>query len=271
MTERFDRATLVGLGLARRRDGHLLAVEPHLRGRPRRLLLPRRRLPERPDVDRVLGRRERHHRVRRARVRAVRAVPGDRLPAARCGCRAGHRGPVRDRHQRAAGGAVVGMGWWLLGRLSVRSLVDRFWLVLLLGFSTQIWWITTRGGVWHTGQLIATLLTLALPDRAWREPPGVADRPAGRSGVPVTGAARNGHPVLRAAPRRRHDLGAAQVAVGVVAEAGRRRPAGRALLLLVQRGAVRVTVRVGLRPGDGAAVARGAAPARVCSRPPTSR
>jgi hypothetical protein len=57
-------------------------------------------------------------------------------------------------------GAVVGMGWWLLGRLSVRSLVDRFWLVLLLGFSTQIWWITTRGGVWHTGQLIATLLTL---------------------------------------------------------------------------------------------------------------
>jgi hypothetical protein len=57
-------------------------------------------------------------------------------------------------------GAVVGMGWWLLGRLSVRSLVDRFWLVLLLGFSTAIWWITTRGGVWHTGQLIATLLTL---------------------------------------------------------------------------------------------------------------
>jgi hypothetical protein len=57
-------------------------------------------------------------------------------------------------------GSVVGMGWWLVGRLSVRSLVDRFWLVLLLGFSTQIWWITTRGGVWHTGQLIATLLTL---------------------------------------------------------------------------------------------------------------
>ena len=40
------------------------------------------------------------------------------------------------------------------------SLVDRFWLVLLLGFSTQIWWVTTRGGVWHTGQLIATMLTL---------------------------------------------------------------------------------------------------------------
>jgi hypothetical protein len=60
----------------------------------------------------------------------------------------------------ALAGSVVGLAWWLLGRLSVRSLVDRFWLVLLLGFSTQIWWITTRGGVWHTGQLIATILTL---------------------------------------------------------------------------------------------------------------
>jgi hypothetical protein len=63
--------------------------------------------------------------------------------------------------------SCVGMGWWLLGRLSVRSLVDRFWLVLLLGFSTQIWWITTRGGVWHTGQLIATLLTLGCLIELW--------------------------------------------------------------------------------------------------------
>ena len=54
----------------------------------------------------------------------------------------------------------VGLGWWLLGRLGVRSLSNRFWLVLLLGFSTQIWWVTTRGGVWHTGHLIATILTL---------------------------------------------------------------------------------------------------------------
>jgi hypothetical protein len=60
----------------------------------------------------------------------------------------------------ALAGSVVAMAWWLLGRMGVRSLVDRFWLVLLLGFSTQIWWITTRGGVWHTGQLIATILTL---------------------------------------------------------------------------------------------------------------
>jgi hypothetical protein len=54
----------------------------------------------------------------------------------------------------------IGLGWWLLARVGVNSLVNRLWLVLLLGFSTQIWWVTTRGGVWHTGQLIATILTL---------------------------------------------------------------------------------------------------------------
>ena len=39
---------------------------------------------------------------------------------------------------------------------------DRLALVLLLGFSTQIWWVTTRGGVWHTGHLVAMILTLLL-------------------------------------------------------------------------------------------------------------
>jgi hypothetical protein len=55
--------------------------------------------------------------------------------------------------------AGVGMCWWLMGRLGVARLVDRLWLALLFGFSTQILWVTTRGGVWHTGQLIATILT----------------------------------------------------------------------------------------------------------------
>ena len=61
----------------------------------------------------------------------------------------------------------VGLAWWLLGRIGVRSLADRFWLVALLGFSTQIWWVTTRGGVWHTGHLIATMLTLACLIEFW--------------------------------------------------------------------------------------------------------
>ena len=55
----------------------------------------------------------------------------------------------------------VGMCWWLLGRVGVRSIVDRVWLAVLFGFSTQIWWVTTRGGVWHTGHQIALFLTLA--------------------------------------------------------------------------------------------------------------
>jgi hypothetical protein len=61
----------------------------------------------------------------------------------------------------------VGLAWWFAGRAGVRNLVDRSFLVVLLGFSTQIWWVTTRGGVWHTGQLIATILTLACLIEAW--------------------------------------------------------------------------------------------------------
>jgi hypothetical protein len=61
----------------------------------------------------------------------------------------------------------VGLCWWLVGRIGVRRLVDRFALVLLFGFSTQILWVTTRGGVWHTGHLIATILTLGCLIELW--------------------------------------------------------------------------------------------------------
>ena len=57
--------------------------------------------------------------------------------------------------------ASVGMCWWLLARIGVERLSDRLWLAVLFGFSTQILWITTRGGVWHTGHLIATILSFA--------------------------------------------------------------------------------------------------------------
>ena len=55
--------------------------------------------------------------------------------------------------------AGVGTCWWLLGRVGVARLSDRLWLTILFGFSTQILWVTTRGGVWHTGHLVATILT----------------------------------------------------------------------------------------------------------------
>jgi len=65
----------------------------------------------------------------------------------------------------AAGG--VGLCWMLLGRIGVRRLFDRLALTILFGFSTQILWVTTRGGVWHTGQLIATILTFACLIELW--------------------------------------------------------------------------------------------------------
>lgn len=61
----------------------------------------------------------------------------------------------------------VGMCWWLLGRIGVPRLIDRLWLVVLFGFSTQILWVTTRGGVWHTGHLVATILTFACLIELW--------------------------------------------------------------------------------------------------------
>jgi hypothetical protein len=67
----------------------------------------------------------------------------------------------------ALAASTVALAWWFCARAGVRSLVDRFFLVLLLGFSTQIWWVTTRGGVWHTGQLIATILTLGCLIELW--------------------------------------------------------------------------------------------------------
>jgi hypothetical protein len=59
----------------------------------------------------------------------------------------------------ALAAATIGMCWWALGRVGVDRLRDRAWLTAMFGFSTQILWVTTRGGVWHTGQLIATILT----------------------------------------------------------------------------------------------------------------
>jgi hypothetical protein len=61
----------------------------------------------------------------------------------------------------------VGLCWWFLGRVGVTRLRDRLWLAVLFGFSTQILWVTTRGGVWHTGHLIATILTFACLIELW--------------------------------------------------------------------------------------------------------
>ncbi len=74
-------------------------------------------------------------------------------------------GPAQaDRWQPIVNAAIaaadVGLAFWLAGRAGVTGLGTRLWIATLLGFSTAIWWVTTRGGVWHTGHLIATFLTL---------------------------------------------------------------------------------------------------------------
>ena len=61
----------------------------------------------------------------------------------------------------------VGLCWWLLGRIGVARLRDRLWIAILFGFSTQILWVTTRGGVWHTGHLVATILTFCCLIELW--------------------------------------------------------------------------------------------------------
>ena len=63
-----------------------------------------------------------------------------------------------------AGFAAFGLliAWWVSGRIGVERLRDRTALVVLLGFGTQMWWVTTRGGVWHTGHLIAIILAMLM-------------------------------------------------------------------------------------------------------------
>jgi len=50
--------------------------------------------------------------------------------------------------------AGLALLWRLAGRLGMASTADRTWLAILFGFSTATWWVTMRGGVWHTGQLV---------------------------------------------------------------------------------------------------------------------
>ena len=76
-------------------------------------------------------------------------------------------GPVTADHwetgiNAALAAGVVGLAFWVAGRIGLRRIPARVFLAILLGFSTQVWWVTTRGGVWHTGHLIATILVLLL-------------------------------------------------------------------------------------------------------------
>ena len=170
----------------------------------------------------------RRHRRRRPLLRPVRAVPGDRADAARR-ARRGRRPPTSGSPGSTPllAAAGVGLCWWLLGRIGVRRLArPRSGSSLLFGFSTQILWVTTRGGVWHTGHLIATILTFACLIELWGSRRAWLDRAPGRCRVPDPGAARVRDPVLRAAARRPWRTAGVRARghpVAVVGVAGRRR------------------------------------------------
>ena len=57
--------------------------------------------------------------------------------------------------------------WRLAARLGVADHRQRAWLVILMGLSTPLWWVVQRGGVWHQGQLLVTVLTLLALNEAF--------------------------------------------------------------------------------------------------------
>ena len=94
-------------------------------------------------------------------LRPVRPVPGVR-PACRSSPWSGRR--RRPPGSRSSTPSSRASGWLSCGASPARrrrSPADRAWLVVLFGFSTATWWVTMRGGVWHTGHLVASILTFA--------------------------------------------------------------------------------------------------------------
>ena len=174
-------------------------------------------------------------------------------------------GHQRASSPRRASGCAGGCS---AGSASAAS-VDRFWLAILFGFSTQILWVTTRGGVWHTGHLDRDDPDLRLPDRAVRAGSG-----PWLIGLLAGAAFLTRAPLAFAIPfyalllEPRPALPSTEVVGGYVASAVRSTRLRQwvalglgvlpaiAVLLRVQPGPVRVAVRVRLRPGDPAAVPR---------------
>ena len=82
----------------------------------------------------------------------------------------------------ALGVAALWLTWRLSARLGVEDHRQRAWLVILMGLSTPLWWVVQRGGVWHQGQIMVTVLTLlALNEAFGRRRAGVLGILAGLS------------------------------------------------------------------------------------------
>ena len=150
-------------------------------------------------------------------------------------------------------------------------------MALLLGFSTQIWWVTTRGGVWHTGHLVATILTLFLLAEMFGRKRavlmGLLVGAAFLTRAPLAFAAPavalwlipTGHvPAVADGRHRRPGRGAAVARVGPVRLGVL---PGPRLLLLVQPRPLRRPARVRLCAGDAARRGSRTCAIWACSRP----
>jgi hypothetical protein len=97
----------------------------------------------------------------------------------------------------ALGAAGVGLAWWMLGGLRLRTTV-RALAVGVLATGTAWWWAVAVGSTWYLAHLVATDLALLAVGVALRHDPGAA----GRSSAPdraAAGAARTPLGRLRAA------------------------------------------------------------------------
>ena len=178
----------------------------------------------------------------------------------------------------------VGLCWMMLGRIGVPRLIDRLWLAILFGFSTQILWVTTRGGVWHTGHLVATILTLACLIELWgRQRAWLIGLLAGAAfltraplafAIPFYALMLDPEPAVRAQRRAgcrgvRRQLRARDRLAPLVRARARRRSFDR-LLLLVRPGPVRDAARERVCARDAPRVPPATARSSGCSRSPTS-
>ena len=165
----------------------------------------------------------------------------------------------------------VALLWWLAARIGVERIRDRVWLAILLALGTDLWWVVVRGGVWHTGHLVATMLTLmALIECFGRRRPLLIGLLAGAAFLtrpPVAFAVALLRLHADARPKRQDGRRPPGDRPRLV-RPGPGHPALDRLLLLVQPDPVRIADAIGLRPGAAAACGWPICAPRASSRCP---